>query len=163
MGKAQDREISVKPQRTGTVALAVRLDGRGPQLVDQFSDDREIDLLAEAIAQKEKNAIELVYALRKKQAQEDDEFGNYVEELLSQPFLRAEVRQHGLQWLNSKIRIEHYQRCESEATRVIAQFAFQIFCGDPKKTEFVLSGPAAEVNVKVFVVAPLQAQTSSAA
>ena len=40
--------------------------------------------------------------------------------------MRPEVQEHGLQWLRSKIRIEQYQRTETEAAKIIAKYALQI-------------------------------------
>lgn len=150
----------MKPTKTGTVALVVRIDGSQPVLVEKFSDDREIAVLEGALATGENSPLELIYSMREKQTKEDEEFGNYVEELLSQPFIRPEIQEHGLQWLKSKIRIEEYQRCEAEATRIIAEYAFQLYVGNPNRTDFFLAGPVSKVRVRVF---PLPLSISQAA
>jgi hypothetical protein len=141
----------LKNPKIGTVALIINPKG-DPELLDQFSDDREISILEAAFATQEPDPLSIVYSMRQKQCQEDEEFGDYVEELLSQPFVRPEVQEHGVQWLRSKIRIEEYQKCESQATKVIAEYAFKLFKEDPNRTEFILAGPAAKVRIRVFLV-----------
>jgi hypothetical protein len=91
-----------------------------------------------------------VYENRERQKREDEEFGDYVEELLSQPFIRSEIQEHGVQWLKSKIRIEQFQRCEQEPTAVIAQYALKVIRDNPEATDFLLAGPISKVRVRVF-------------
>ncbi len=149
--------------RIGTVALIVRFDGgESPSLIDSISDDREIAALQAALDQGENDPLETVYQMRARQAKEDEEFGDYVEELLSQPFVRPEIQDHGLQWLKSKIRIEEYQRTESDATRVIADYAFKLYMEDRRRTDFVLAGPVAKVRIRIYEVVKgrMQAPTS---
>jgi hypothetical protein len=140
--------------RTGTVAIVVSYDEsqKNPVLVDRISDDREIAALEVALKTGEEAPLEAIYAMRKKQLQEDEDFGDYVEDLLSKPFVRQEVMEHGVQWLKSKIRIEEYQRTEAEATRVIADYAFKVFLEDPERKDFMLAGPAAKVRIRVFTL-----------
>ena len=139
--------------RAGTVALIVRYEGEGPELVEALSDDSEITVLERALTEGEGDPLEAVHAHREKVRQEDEEFGDYVEELLSQPFLKPEVQEHGVQWLKSKIKIEKYQRCEQEATRVIAEYAYALYCRDPERLDFFLAGPSARVRIRVFRLA----------
>ena len=142
----------MRSMKVGTVALIVRSDGTAPTLIETLSDDREIAMLEAALGSGENDPLEPVYSLRARQAKEDQEFGDYVEELLSQPFVRPEIQEHGIQWLKSKIRIEQYQKCEGEATQVIANYAFKLFLENPKRTEFFLAGPAAKVRIRVFML-----------
>lgn len=137
------------------------MDGENPQLLDQLSDDREIAALETALVSGEADALDTIYEMRKRQAEEEEEFGNYVEELLSQPCVRPEVREHGLQWFRSKIKIEEYQKCEVEATQVIAQYAFKLFQEDPCRTDFLLAGPTARVRVRIFVVPQMSGQAAA--
>ncbi len=138
--------------RIGTIALIVRLDKDTPCLIDALSDDHEISVLESAVRAGEEDPLQSVYVFRKRQLQEDEEFGDYVEELLSQPFLRPEIQEHGVQWLRSKIRIEQFQKSEREATRVISEYAYRIFQESPWRTEFFLSGPTAKVKVRVYMM-----------
>lgn len=142
----------IQKSKAGVVALVVGERLGKKILVDQLSDEQEIALFQAALESGEKKPLELVYSLRSRQKSEEEEFGNYVEELLSQPFVRQEIVDHGVQWLKSKMKIEEYQRCESEATRVIAQYAFKIFEDDPSRVEYMLAGPSAKVKIKVFVL-----------
>ncbi len=151
--------------RIGTVALVIRYDGPQPQLLDKLSDDREIAALEAALQSGETDPMHVVYELRERQTREDDEFGDYVEELLSQPFVRPEIQEHGIQWLKSKIRIEEYQRTETQAAQVIAEYAFRLFQENPERKEFLLSGPAATVRVRIHVLcaAEIGSESSSQA
>ncbi len=90
--------------------------------------------------------------MRERQSKEDEEFGNYLEDLLSQPYVRQEVQEHGLAWLKSKIRIDEFQKAESEAAEVIARFAFDRFRKDQSMTDFLLAGPTARVRIRIFRV-----------
>jgi len=140
----------MKHQKVGTVALVVRYEGDAPTLLETFSDDREIAILETAVNEGEASPLDIIHAMRARQAKEDEEFGDYVEELLCQPFVRPEIQEHGIQWLKSKIRIEQYQKCEGEATHVIAAYAFKLFIEDPDRVDFLLAGPSAKVRIRVF-------------
>lgn len=139
--------------KVATVALVV--EGKTPALVDVISDDHEISLLESSSKAGEANPLEQVYEFRKRQSAEDEQFGEYVEELLSQPFVRSEIQEHGVQWLKSKIRIEEFQKSEVEAANVIAQYAMRILTDNPQKTDFFLAGPKTMVRVRVFSVSRL--------
>ena len=129
-----------------------------PLLIDAFSDDQEVEILQEAwenneLTESDKpipDPLRQIYEMRDRQVKEDEDFGNYVEDLLNNPFLRKDIQEHALQWLKSKIRIEEYHACEREAMRVIAEYAFQIYRQDPAKRDFFLAGPVAKVRVRVF-------------
>lgn len=138
--------------RSATVALVVQNTNGKHQLVDTLSDDREINVLESAITTGETDPLSKVYTHRESQAVEENEFADYVEELLSHPFLRREIQEHGVQWLKSKMRIEQYQKSETEAAKIIAEYAFQLFCHEPDRTDFFLAGPSAEVRVRIFVI-----------
>jgi len=150
--------------KTGTVALIVGLQSGTsksgePVLIEALSDDREIETLEKALTTGNEAPLETVLELRSRQSREDEEFGDYVEDLLSQPFVRPEIQEHGVQWLKSKIRIEQFQRSETEAMRVIAEYAFKLFLQDRDKTDFLLASAAAQVRIRVFW---LQGQRESA-
>jgi hypothetical protein len=140
--------------KVGTVALAVASDEKGPVLVDYFSDEREIATLDLALKNQDPEPLETVYSFRERQIHEDDEFGDYVEDLLSRPFLKDEVRDHGLQWLHSKIKIERFQKNEREASRTIADFAFRLYSEDPSKEDFLLASHSAAVRILILKVPP---------
>jgi hypothetical protein len=141
------------PTKVGTVALVVRyIDENSPVLITALSDDAEIAVLEEALAAGEEDPLNIIHSLRKQQKDEDEKFGDYVEELLSRPFLKPEIQQHGVQWLKSKMRIEAFLRSETEATQVIAHYAFELFQQTPDQKEFYLAGPSAEVRVKIYVL-----------
>ncbi len=145
-------------KRTGSVALIVSsglIDPAVPPkfaLVDALSDDEEIDLIHEAISRGEKDPLAHVYSERTRKREDDEIFGDYVEALLCRPYLKEEIKKHGLQWLESKIKIEKFQKSESEATRVIAEYAFQVFLKNAEVKDFVLASTTAKVRVRVVLV-----------
>jgi hypothetical protein len=132
--------------KAATLALVVDVQGDQPKLVEFLSDDKEIEVL------EANQAIEAVYEYRQNQVREEEEFGDYIEELLSHPFVRPEVQEHAVAWFKSKIRIEEYQQAEAEAAKIIADYAYKMFRDDPSRTDFFLSGPTHMVRVRVFVV-----------
>ncbi len=148
--------------KVGTVALVVRNQQAEPILIDYLSDDREISVLEAAVDSGEEDPLNLVYLMRQQQIKDDDEFGNYVEELLSHPFVRPEIQEHGVQWLRSKIRIEKYQKAELEAAKVIANYAFKLYQENPDRKDFMLAGPSAQVRVRIFALERAVVANSSA-
>jgi hypothetical protein len=138
--------------KEGTVALVIGPTASTLKLVEAISDTQEISILEGAILSGHADPMALLADHRKKVALEDEEFGNYVEELLSQPFLRADVQKQGVQWLRSKLKIEEFKRAEAEATKVIADFAFKIYMDNRQRTEFLLAGPTSRVRVKVLEI-----------
>jgi hypothetical protein len=140
--------------KIGTVALIIACPEKDsePVLLEALSDELEIATLEGSFQAGDPDPLEIILKVRAKRVQEDEEFGNYVEDLLSKPFLPDDVREHGLQWFKSKNKIEEYHRAESEARQVIADFAFKLFRSEPQRTDFILSSAAAEVRVRIFVV-----------
>lgn len=147
--------------RTGTVALVVGCRGKDVSLLDSLSDEREITILETAVSGGKERPLDILYRLREELKREEEEFADYVEELISRPECRPEILEHGIQWFKSRLKIELYQKSELEATKVIAEFAFSLFKKEPHRKEFVLAGPTAQVRVRVI---ELQAnkQTSAA-
>ncbi|MDR3608614.1 MAG: hypothetical protein P4M08_14720 [Oligoflexia bacterium] len=138
--------------KAAILALAIRIDDGKPTLLDAFSDSHEIRLLESSLSAGVDDPLKSIYDRRVEQTLEDEKFSDYVEELLSSPFVKPEIQEHGVQWLKSKIRIEEFQRKETEAAKIIAKFAFNVFCDDPSRLEMTLAGPSAQVKVKVVVV-----------
>ncbi len=138
--------------KTATVALIVQVESDQPSLTEILSDEHEIEIVESAVAQHSEDPIADLCLHRERVKREEEEFGDYVEELLSQPFLRKDVQDHGVQWLKSKLRIEEYQRAEQEAARVIADYAYALFERNRELNDFFLSGPNTRVRVRVFVV-----------
>jgi hypothetical protein len=147
--------------KNATVALVIRFDGEKPTLAEIISDDSEIEVLETAFADRGKDPLEEVHLLREKAAREDDAFGDYVEQLLTQPFVKPEIQQHGVEWLKSRIRIEQYQKTEESAAKVIGGYAYKLFSENQQLTDFFLSGPNTRVRVRIFVIG--QQETSSRA
>lgn len=138
--------------RIGTVALVIRREAGDLVYLDALSDDQEIKLLEDAISKGTPDPLHVIYELRERQSREDEEFGDYVENLVASPFCRTDIRDHGLQWFRSKMRIEEFQRTESEATAVIATFAYNLFRMDQSKKDFTLQGAKGSVHIRVLEV-----------
>ena len=143
---------SPKAPKMGTVAIILTQDEDVDHWIDTFSDEREISVLEGAIEKGESFPLEKVYALREVQEEEDSEFGDFVENLLSNQCTRSEVQAHGVAWLKSKIRIEKFKKQEQDAAEVIAQYALKKYQQQPDLKDFILSGQGVEVRVKIFSV-----------
>ncbi len=141
--------------KAATLALVVDYQGSQPRLVEILSDDKEIEVLEAHLGDDKSDPITAVHEFRQNQIREEEEFGDYIEELLSHPFVRPEVQEHAVAWFKSKIRIEEYQRAESEAAKIIADYAYKVFQDDPTRKDFFLSGPTHMVRIRVFVLSKL--------
>lgn len=124
----------------------------GFELLDSFSDDGEIEILQEHLTAHSYEAIRTVYEMRKRKCEEEEEFGDSVENLLLNPFLNPEIQHHAVQWFRSKHRIEEYQRNEAEARQVIANYAYLVYCKHPEMADFMIEGRTATVRVKVVLI-----------
>jgi hypothetical protein len=138
--------------RAPTIALAVEMKDGSPVLLETISDSHEILLLEQSILLGEQDPLQRIHAHREKQRREDNEFSDYVEGLLSKPFLKVEVQKYGVQWLKSRMRIEQFQKDEEEAAKIIANYAFQIFSGETTRRDFFLAGPKVQVRVRVIIL-----------
>ncbi len=147
--------------KVGTVALIVKESEAGPTLVEALSDLEEISVLEKQILEGGINPLQEVYDLRSKHDKEDEEFGDYIEEILCQPFVKEELREQGVRWFKSKIKIEEFQRCERDATRVIAGYAYKLFQDNPKRKDFLLASEHAKVRILVFELPKMKEATSS--
>jgi hypothetical protein len=139
--------------RINTIAIVLsHPDNSGdvPSVVTTLSDEREIESVEAAVRSGSADPLEEIRERREREQKEEDEFGDYVEGLLSKPFLHPDVREHGVQWLKSKIRIEQFQKTEAEAAKVIAEYALGLFLKDPDQVDFVLAGPSAQVRVRII-------------
>jgi hypothetical protein len=135
-----------------TIALAVEIKDGDPLLLETILDSQEILLLEQFVQLGELDPLQKVHAYREEQRREDNEFSDYVENLLSKPFLKAKIQKQGIQWLKSRIRIERFQKDEGEAAKVIADYAFRIFSAKPSLKDFTLAGPKARVRVRVIIL-----------
>jgi hypothetical protein len=71
---------------------------------------------------------------------------------VSKPCVSSEVQRHGMQWLQSKLRIETYEKSERDAVEVIARYAMRVYQADPTRDDFLLAGPRSQVRVRVFIL-----------
>lgn len=139
--------------RSGTVVLilAPGPDQR-PILLESLSDDREVEFVEEALKEGHPDPVWAVRQRRKLQDKEDEEFADYIENLVSEPHCKLEIQEHAFLWFKSRLNLEDYRRAEADARKVIADFALQVFYQDPSRTDFVLSSPNAEVRVRIHWV-----------
>lgn len=139
-------------------------DGVAPiHWVETFSDEREISTLEAAIQAGNPFPLQTVYEFRARTAREDEEFGDYVEDLLCQKIVRPEVQSHGVAWLRSKMKIEEFRRQERAAAEVIAHFAITKIKEDPELDDFILAGPGVQVRIRIFKVKLAPGVSSNAA
>jgi hypothetical protein len=140
----------MKSSEQPTIAIVVTRNGGEPVLTETLTSAEEILELELALINKEPEPLKRVHEFRERQKAEDEEFADFVEGILSQPFLKPEVQEHAVQWFKSRGKIETYQKAEDEASIVIARYAFQLFSEDPRKTDFMLAGPKARVRIRVI-------------
>ncbi len=133
-----------------TIAIVVTRQGGTPVLAEIITSGEEILELELAMVNREPEPLKKVQEFRMKQLMEDEEFADFVEGLLSQPFVKPDVQAHAVQWFKSRSKIEAFQKAEEDASKVIAQYAFNVFVNDPSKTDFLLAGPKAKVRIRVL-------------
>jgi hypothetical protein len=151
----------MKSSEQPTIAIVVTRTGGEPVLTETLTSAEEILELEMALIDRDPEPLKRVYSFRDRQKGEEEDFADFVEGILSQPFLKPEVQEHAVQWFKSRTKIETYQKAEYEASRVIAQYAFQVFSGDPRKTDFMLAGPKARVRIRVIDLSVYDASSAA--
>jgi hypothetical protein len=152
--------MKTNPQQP-LITLVVRLEDPDPTLVETLTSLDEILELEMALMKQPDDPLKPVQEYRQKQIAESEEFADFVEGLLSQPFVKPEVQEHAIQWFKSRMKIEAYQKAEDEASRIIAQYAFQVYVGDRQKTDFFLTGPKAKVRIRVIELPAMASQKAA--
>ena len=133
-----------------TIALIVSSTESKPTLFEALTSADEILELELALMNADPDPMKRVLDYRSKQNVDDEEFADFVEGLLSQPFVKPDVQDHAIQWFKSRAKIEAYQKAEEHASQVIAMYAFEIYQNNPTKTDFFLAGPRAKVRIRVI-------------
>ena len=141
---------NMKTSDQPTIAIVVTRQGGTPVLAETLTSGEEILELELAMLNREPEPLRKVQEYRVKHSSEEEEFADFVEGLLSQPFVKPDVQAHAVQWFKSRAKIEAFQKAEDDASRVIAQYAFHVFLNDPTKTDFLLAGPKAKVRIRVL-------------
>lgn len=136
--------------KTNPIALVVSGGNGSWVLVDVLSNEKEIEYLEHLIQQGDPEPLQRIYQLRAIQQSQDDEMGDYIESLVSQPFIDQKIKDQGIRWFKSKIKIENYHQLEREAAQVISDFAFKMFQEFPEKTDYLLISPQSQVRVRIF-------------
>jgi hypothetical protein len=147
----------------GVIALVIEASQPIPALIEAISDDEEISLFESALKEKDLNPLSILYEFRERKQSEEEEFGDYVEALLTQSFIPPDVQKHGMAWFQSKLKIEEFKKSEAEATQIISEYAFKVFLENTERREFMLSGPKAKVCIKIFLIKTVFQKGSSAA
>ncbi|MEK6705357.1 MAG: hypothetical protein AABZ06_06170 [Bdellovibrionota bacterium] len=146
--------------KTATIALVVRTGMEIPSLLEVLSDENEIAMFEQLLMQNKHEPMSMLQRHRDMKTVQENEFGDYVEEIVSHPYAKKDIKDYGLRWLKSRMKIEEFQRSELEAAKIIGDYAYRIFLSDPDMVDFSLQGPSAAVRVKVFILAALlQAST----
>ncbi len=141
----------MKATEQPTIALIVTTTHhQKPVLCEALTSADEILELELALMNGDAEPMKRVHAFRSKQNTDDEEFADFVEGLLSQPFVKPDVQEHAVQWFKSRAKIEAYQKAEDNASQVIALYAFEIYQSNPTKTDFFLAGPRAKVRIRVI-------------
>jgi hypothetical protein len=148
-------KTSDAPQQP-TIAIVVTRQGDKPILTETLTSSEEILEIELAMMNREPDPLKRVQEFRSKQNGEDEEFADFVEGLLSQPFVKPDVQAHAVQWFKSRAKIESFQKAEDDASKVIASYAFQVYANDVTKTDFLLAGPKAKVRIKVIDLSQYQ-------
>lgn len=143
-----------------TVALvlagATETDDAASKLLEVLHDPYEIDYMETALKTADSQALQQIYSQREKRREKENEFGNHLEELLSQPHVNPELRRQGLQWFRSKIKTDSDEKKEKDAVQVISEHALQMYQSDPTKLDYFLMGPNSQVRIRIFTVPPLR-------
>jgi len=148
----------------GTVLILLGRDEEGrPKILESVSDDPEILLVEEALAEHHPDPVTVVRQRRQELENEEEAFADYIEGLLSAPACGIQLQRHAVLWFRSRIDLEAYRRAEIEARRVIVDFAFRLYCEDPSQTDFTLASPQAEVRVLIrdLAILPLRAPVAA--
>jgi hypothetical protein len=121
-------------------------------LVDILTEDQEIHFMEQVIQERSRNPLKAVYDRRAEQDRKDEEFGDYVEKLLTRPSPKSEIHRHCIQWLQSKAKIEEYLKNEREAAEIIAGYAVRIYESNREKRDFILVSQTTRIRIRIFEV-----------
>jgi hypothetical protein len=135
-----------------TVALVIRSEKGSPSLIDVLFEDHEIESIDKALRFGTRNPLTAIYQKRAEQIRKDEEFGDYVESLLTRSFPNSEVRNHCVQWLHSKQKIEEFLKTEREAAETIAEYALKVFQSNPSSKDFMLKSMTSCVRIRIFEI-----------
>lgn len=138
----------ISKTKFGTIAIILEDD----QWVETLSDEREVEILVGALECRLQEPLGEVYRFRARQEGEDELFGDHIENLLTKPFVKPEIREHGVKWLESRVKIEKFRKEEKEAAQIIASFALQKREENPKLQDFQIVSDQAEVRVRIFKI-----------
>ena len=145
----------MKTAEQPTIAIVVTRQGGEPVLAETLTSTEEILEMELAIHNRDPEPLRRLQEYRTRHSSEEEEFADFVEGLLSQPFVKPDVQDHAIQWFKSRAKIEAFQKAEDEASRVIAHYAFQVFVQDQEKTDFLLAGPKARVRIRIIDLSKL--------
>jgi hypothetical protein len=138
--------------KTNHIALVVSGEVGSWVLIDTLSDEQEIEYFEQLMHVRDPDPLRRIYQLRTVQQGKEDEMADFIENLVSQPFVSEKVKTQGIRWFKSKIKIENFHQLEMEAAQVISEFAFKMFQKEPEKTDYFLVAPQSRIRVRVFLM-----------
>lgn len=143
----------MKLQEQPTIALVVSRNHQGiPELLEALTSADDILEFELALLEQDPHPLQRVFEYRAKCSVDEEEFADFVEGLLSQPFVKPEVQEHAVQWFKSRAKIEEFQKSEDTASQVISNYAFEVYRNDTHKTDFFLAGPRSKVRIRIFEI-----------
>jgi hypothetical protein len=144
-----------------TLALVVRKREKKIEWLDTLSQESEILFFEALLGAGVQDPLLDLAVKREQERQSEDDFANYVEDLVVKPGLKPEVREQAVQWFYSRIRIEKYEAQEKQAAAVVARVALQLYQEHPAQVDFTLSSERSEIRVKIFDLGRVQASLAS--
>ncbi|MEO5971409.1 MAG: hypothetical protein ABIQ95_15905 [Bdellovibrionia bacterium] len=143
--------------KTSNIALIVSLQQDPPVLIDTLTSDVEINFLEASLQKGEPDPLAEIYRYRSHVEKQESEFGDYVEELLSKPFLEVLMQRQAVQWLRSKIKMEQFQKQEQFAAKLISDYAYKLFTTEPARNDFFIESTHFRVRVRIFTLPKVRA------
>lgn len=136
--------------RTGTVAIILAVENGEEVWMDTVSDETEIQLLEQAIHKGVQEPLQILLHHRTNTLQKDENFGDFVENLLVKQRVSEDMKKHGVAWFESWHRIREYKKQEKEAAQTIAEFGLKIYQRDPSLKDFQIEAPGSKVRIRIL-------------
>jgi hypothetical protein len=138
--------------KTTQIALIITQEQGSPVLRDTLTSDSEIEFLIASMAKGELDPLGEIHRYRSHVEQQQTIFGDYVEDLLSKPFVEGSLQQQALKWLGAKIKIDQFQLQEKAAAKIISDYAYKLFKVEPAKNDFFIESAHFRIRVRIFTL-----------
>jgi hypothetical protein len=133
------------------VNIAVIVNHEKTGMVEFLADQSEIEFFQDSTKSLSER-LQDIYLMRAQREQQEEDLADYVENLVLNPMLHPEIKQQGVEWFYSRIKIDQYRQKELQAAQLIAQYAFEQFLADTQKATFDLSSSENTVHIKIFTL-----------